>query len=125
MFDAPSRDICVSRRIRTNTPLQALVTLNDTVYLTFAQGLADQMLAAKGNTSEQIKVGYFRAFGKQPDAQSLNRLQLLYNKGLQRFTQKREDATAYLGQPNGTPTQAAMTLVASAIMNLDAYLTKE
>lgn len=125
MFDAPSRDICVSRRIRTNTPLQALVTLNDTVYLTFAQGLAQQMLATEGGAEEQIKFGYFRAIGKQPDGQSLKRLEQLYQKGLQNFSQKPEDAKAYAGHPEGSPSEAAMTLVASAIMNLDAYLTKE
>ena len=50
-FDAPSREFCQSRRLRTNTPLQALVTLNDPAYIEAAQELAKTMIK-KGKSPE-------------------------------------------------------------------------
>src|SRR5205085_7366423 len=52
-FDAPSREICVVRRIRTNTPLQAFVTLNDPVYVEIAQALARRIVKEGGATAEE------------------------------------------------------------------------
>src|SRR5207245_6686193 len=52
-FDAPSREICAVRRIRTNTPLQALVTLNDPVYVEAAQALARRIVREGGASAEE------------------------------------------------------------------------
>src|SRR5207245_7531730 len=52
-FDAPSREICVVRRIRTNTPLQAFVTLNDPVYVEIAQALARRIVKEGGKTDAE------------------------------------------------------------------------
>src|SRR5690606_28113738 len=57
-FDAPSREFCVSQRNQTNTPLQALVTLNDPVYVEASRALARRMAAAGGALDEQIQSGY-------------------------------------------------------------------
>ena len=51
-FDAPSREICAIRRVRTNTPLQAFVTLNDPVYVEAAQALARRIVREGGSTPE-------------------------------------------------------------------------
>src|SRR5580698_5505604 len=58
-FDATSREVCTARRIRTNTPLQALVTLNDTVYLDLARHFAHRMDSLRpGDPTGQIVEGY-------------------------------------------------------------------
>jgi hypothetical protein len=59
-FDMPSRDVCTMRRIPTNTPLQALVTLNDEAYVECAAGLADRMIAeggaiVRGSSSQVVR----------------------------------------------------------------------
>jgi hypothetical protein len=129
-FDAAGREICVSRRIRTNTPLQALVTLNDTVYLTAARGLATQMLQAGPDPKEQLRLGYYRALFKYPDARTLQVLSKLYGQTETYYLQHPTEAKKFLGIRNlakqpSAPQLAALTVVSNAILNLDAYVTKE
>lgn len=110
-FDSPSREFCVSRRIRTNTPLQALVTMNDPVYLEAAQALAGIMEKEGGQELERcIEVGYKRALIHPPDQETVHILKELYQTAMEEST--KPDAL----EP--------MTVVASAILNLDAFLTK-
>ncbi|QNF34597.1 DUF1553 domain-containing protein [Adhaeribacter swui] len=128
-FDAAGREVCVSRRIRTNTPLQALVTLNDTVYLTAARGLAQQMQNMSATPQNQIKAGYYRALFKQPNFATLHVLTRLYQQSEQHFTQKTQELQKFLPaidhQLKNAPQLAALTVVANAIMNLDEFITKE
>jgi hypothetical protein len=126
-FDSPVREICVSRRIRTNTPLQALVTLNDTVYTIAARGLACQMVTHGGNTLEnQLKTGYKLATLKEPSAAKLGILKDLYTKSVAYYKNKPEETEAILGEKNPADTHmAALTIVGNAILNLDEVVTKE
>ena len=79
-FDSPSREFCVSRRIRTNTPLQALVTLNDPVYLETSMALAERMVeVAPESVESAISAGYKIALCKEPDAETLDILLDLYH----------------------------------------------
>jgi hypothetical protein len=118
-FDAPSRDVCVARRIATNTPLQALAVMNDEAYIELAAGLAERMAWAGAEPDDQIAAGYRWATGSQIVDSKLKRLRQLYD----------EAAAAFESQPDANqlaPTREryALTIVANAIMNLDEVLTK-
>jgi hypothetical protein len=125
-FDSPQRNICVSRRIRTNTPLQALNTLNDTVFVETAQKLALIMLKNGNSTKEQIAFGYQKILFKQPSPQKLDLLLKLYQESLADFRKRKEKAKATFGNKitEKPEESAALMLVANAMMNLDEFLTK-
>ncbi|MDQ3289979.1 MAG: DUF1553 domain-containing protein, partial [Bacteroidota bacterium] len=129
-FDAAGREVCVSRRIRTNTPLQALVTLNDTVYLTAARGLARRMQLAGTTPFYQIKAGYYQALFKYPNDRTLQVLMNLYQQTEQHYAQRPKELAKFLGQQDlaslpKAQKLAALTVVSNAILNLDEYITKE
>lgn len=129
-FDAAGREICVSRRIRTNTPLQALVTLNDTVYLQAARGLAQKMQQAGGDPARQIAAGYRAALLRPLPAAKLKVLNTLYQQADTYYQRNPQQLSLFLGPETSTsnpaPRQlAALTLVANAILNLDEFVMKE
>ncbi len=114
-FDSPQRNVCTSRRIRTNTPLQALTTLNDTVFYAAAQNIALKMQAVKSpRVEEKLKQGYQYLFQKAPGDTKTRLLYQLYQDALLEL-RKKKDREAELG---------ALTLTANAMMNLDEFLTK-
>jgi hypothetical protein len=122
-FDAPGRDVCVSLRIITNTPLQALVTLNDPVYVEAAQALAVRMIEADpSNVENQFNAGYRFAMFRDIDADKLEEIRSLYDTAKKHFEENDHAA----GELTGYNDQhlAALTVVANAIMNLDEFLTK-
>ena len=79
-FDAPNREVCTVRRDRTNTPLQALVTMNDPVYIEAAQALARKMVSSGKSVAEQISKGFEICLSRKPDADELNRLVALLSR---------------------------------------------
>ncbi len=127
-YDAPSREFCVSRRIRTNTPLQALVSLNDTVSLENARFLAKRAIQAvpSGEVKAVIERAYEIAMIRQPAPQSVAALQKLYQKSVADFSKDPEGAAELSGQAKEKAVElAAYTLVCNAIMNLDAFVVKD
>jgi hypothetical protein len=119
-FDAPSRDVCVARRIATNTPLQALVTLNDEAFIELAQGLAERMETAAETPREQIAAGYRLAMGRDMPQDQLAALERLYEDAVSAFNADPEDAKQLAPTANGY----ALTIAANALLNLDELLTK-
>jgi hypothetical protein len=128
-FDAPSREACVVRRQRTNTPLQALVTLNDPGYLEAARGLATRAL----REPEEGRLAWtFRAaLARTPAADEIAILSALLREQRAQFGADGRAATAIVevGESRRDPALdvaelAAWTLVAAAILNLDETLTK-
>jgi hypothetical protein len=123
-FDSPSREFCLARRIDTNTPIQALVTLNDPVYIETAMGLANRMMDAEDQqVDQQISKGYQIAMAKNEiDAEKLKELELLYAKALHYFESNPAEAEALVCKKDIK--LATLTVVANAIMNLDEFITK-
>jgi hypothetical protein len=131
-FDAPNRDICVVRRTRTNTPLQALVTMNDPVYVEAAQALARRSME-KGGPTAAAKAEYaFRAcLIRPPTEKEVARLVQLYEDAKSKFAKDSAKATQFATEPLGplpkgvdTVDAAAWTVVANVLLNLDEMLMK-
>ena len=80
-FDSPSREFCTPRRLRSNTPIQALMTLNDETFVECASALADRMKAAGESTRDQIKFGFLIATCREPTEFELDELVELAEKG--------------------------------------------
>ncbi len=123
-FDAMSREVCATRRIRTNTPLQALVLLNDTVYVESAIALAQKVNSSVKLPAEKITLAYKTALGKMPTAKTLHSLVNLYNESLLFYKNNPTRIAAMTSGDTKTPEVAALSAVSNAILNLDDFLTK-
>jgi hypothetical protein len=125
MFDGSTREVCVSRRIRTNTPLQALVTLNDSSFVVAARNFASIMMQKETTPRDQIKAGYETLMIRALPERKLDVLYKLYQQAMKEYDGK-ADAVFKLTADKSKATQlAAMTVVANAMLNLDEVLTKE
>lgn len=131
-FDAPSREICTIRRIATNTPLQALVTLNDPVYVEIAKALGRRMWRDGGDTVEkQLTAGLEWSLGRPVTQAEVRPLLALYQLERENYLQRKDDAaklaTGQLGPlPDGAKLAdlAALTVVSNVLLNLDGVLSK-
>ncbi len=125
-FDAPSREFCQSRRIRTNTPLQALVTLNDPVYMEAAGELAKRMHGASKTLDDQLTKGYYALTFRKISPEKLGALKRVYGEALAEFKSDTTRVREFLTySAERSPEAAAMTLTANVLMNLDEVITKE
>ena len=125
MFDGSSREVCVSRRIRTNTPLQALVTLNDSSFVVASRHLAMKMMEKGATVDEQIKAGYKVLLAKDLQDKKVEIFKKLYGNALHRYERDGEAAKLLTSSEDGTAQLAAMTVVANAMLNLDEVVMKE
>lgn len=126
-FDGVAREVCLARRIRTNTPLQALATLNDGAFIEMARHFAARMEKDGGKTiPEQISKGYEIAMYHPVSKEKLEALMELYTTALQEFEKDKEKACEMIneGTHQTDPSKAAMVVVANAMMNLDEFITK-
>ena len=134
-FDAPNGDFSCVRRLRSDTPLQALATLNEVVFMECAQGLARQSLRHGGSDQERITYAFRRCVGRRPTADELKVLTDLLRREEEHIGEGWVDvptlATGRSGPiadlPKGaTPTQlAALAVVSRVLLNLDETITKE
>jgi hypothetical protein len=126
-FDGVAREVCAARRIRTNTPLQALVTLNDEVYLDMARHFAYRMQKEGGQQlQQQISKGYQLATYKSIAPATLNTLVKLYNEALPKFKANKEKTCSMVGvmDEHNNPETASLIVVANAMLNMDELITK-
>jgi hypothetical protein len=119
-FDASDHDTSLARRIPTNTPLQALVTLNDPVYYEGAEALAQRMIAETQSIDARIRYGARLVLSRDPTDLELAALRALFQKAAASPTLQPAAATVRGNSRELT----AMTAVASVLMNLDASLTR-
>ena len=126
-FDGGAREVCITRRIRTNTPLQALTTLNDSSYLVMARYFAYHMQEMAGtNINQQIKNGYEAMMYKPITSIRLNALLNLYTASLSKFKNNENNSCEIIGvmDKHNNPETAALVVVANAMLNLDEWLNK-
>jgi len=123
-FDAPSREVCVAMRPRTNTPMQALVLLNDPAYMEAAVALAQRMAArGKGNLQASLRYGFRCCTAREPTPAELQRLEQLYRQMRERYAKQPDAAQKLVGKPDAHT--AALALVANTLLNLDETITRE
>jgi mono/diheme cytochrome c family protein len=131
-FDAPDREKCTARRTVTNTPLQALVLLNDPTYIEAARMLAQRDIHQAGpNETDRIRYAFKLATSRDPTPQELDILTKLYRKERAHYDKDKPDAEKLLAigeskrdEKLDTVDLAAWTLVASTILNMDETVTK-
>jgi hypothetical protein len=126
-FDGASREVCVTRRIRTNTPLQALNSLNDSAFLVLAKHFASNMQKMEEkDAAKQIQKGYEKMFYKPIDEKRLKVLLELYHAALKEYNKDTSAGAKLIGSKENAvnASLAAMIVVANAMMNLDEWVNK-
>jgi hypothetical protein len=133
IFDAPSREECSVGRARTNTPLQALVTLNDPTFVEAARVFAQNVLAhPTADFDARLRLAFRAALAREPQPPELIVLKVRYEQNRQRFESNRDAATKLVsvGQfPRPTHLDvvehAAWTSVCNMLLNLDEAVSRE
>ena len=133
VFDAPDREKCIARRSRTNTPLQALVLMNDPTYVEASRSLAERMLRHGGaDGSGRVRIGFEQVLARPPSALESGILEDLAREQERKFTGSPDQARELLRVGASPPAEgiaepelAAWTVVASSILNLDEAISKE
>jgi hypothetical protein len=115
VFDATSREFCTVRRVRTNTPLQALTLLNDPAFFEAAGALARRMMSAGADTRTRLRAGVRLVLSREPLPAELDRLAAVYDR----------EIAHYRGQGSQSAETAAWTIVANVLLNLDETVTRE
>ncbi len=131
-FDAPRRAVCIAKRERTDSPLQALILLNGVQYVEAARLLGETLhRETQGNLSAMIEQGFLRCLSRRPDAREVEILLQLYREQLSHFGQHEEDASALLKIGHAPrdasislSAAAAATILGQALLNHDACVVK-
>jgi hypothetical protein len=130
-FDAPSREACMVRRERTNTPLQALLLLNEPQFIESARVMAEQALRQGKTAEERIAYLLRLATCRKPDAKEMTTLLAAYQEQLAEYRGDPQAAKKLIAvgetkpDANVDPIElAAWTMVANVLLNLDEVLTK-
>jgi hypothetical protein len=131
-FDAPRRGICVAKRERTNSPLQALILLNGEQYVEAARVLGEKLhQESGGDPAQMIRSGFLRCLSRPPDSREIEICSRLYAEQVSHFTQSTSEAEALLKIGRAPrdpkiplPQAAAATALAQALLNHDFSVVK-
>jgi hypothetical protein len=129
-FDAPDGNVCTCRREKTNTPLQALTLLNDTVFVECAQALGKRMMDERpADVKDRIRHGFRLCVSREPSTVEMERLTRLFNELLQMCRSKPTEAAKLVGKMkpgSADPAEAAAWVaLARTLLNLDEFVTRE
>ncbi|MCC6292093.1 MAG: DUF1553 domain-containing protein [Bryobacterales bacterium] len=131
-FDSPSRETCVVRETRTNTPLQALDLMNDVTYVEAARKLGERMWHAAGGDEGRLRAGWLLVLAHEPNARELAAATAALGRFRVYYQAHADEALRYLAagdSPRDTaipaPEAAALAAAGSLILNLDETVTKE
>jgi hypothetical protein len=132
-FDAPSREKCTIKRSRTNTPLQALVTLNDPIFVEASRFFAERIIREGGKTTqEKIDYAFMNVTARKPASDIRQLVEKLYMRQLADFTKDPTKSKALLAvgdkprdESLNLAEHAAWTVIAQLALNLDETLNKE
>jgi hypothetical protein len=131
LFDASNRDQCEVKRLQTNTPLQALMMMNDPTVLEASRVLAQTLLQENGAPDEKLKTAFERIVCRTPTEKEMGILKSYYADQLQQFQQRKLDATATLNVGEYAQNEklnkdqtAALMKVINTIYNLEEALIK-
>lgn len=122
IMDASNRDQCEVTRLRTNTPLQALVLMNDPQYLEAARVLAQRMANTTGTPREKIRVSFRKILCRQPNEKELNRMEAYYQNEYNKFKGRPERSAALLSAGEYKQITTADPAETAALMQLNHML---
>jgi len=133
IFDASDRERCSMRQDATNTPLQAMVLLNDPTFVEASRHLAERMIREGGRKrADRIRYGYKLALAYEPDPDRYKILEHGLKSYKKHFKNRKEEAKAFLSVGDSEyddnlkgPELAAYTMLASVILNMDEMITRE
>ena len=132
LFDAPSREVCTIKRERTNTPLQALVLLNDPQFLEASRALALRIKQEAGDSlKEKIETGFKLALSRSPSEEELSVFETLYHEEMAEFLKDESGVADYLsvgdfriGDKFDPVEMAALTVLSNTLFNMDETFIK-
>jgi hypothetical protein len=124
-FDGPSGEACTARREVSNTPLQALTMLNDTVVLESAQGIAKRLVASDGSTSDRVSQLFRLCLVRPPTAEEAAATIAFYEAQREKLAADPKRAGVVAGPGDHAIERAAWAATARAILNLDEFITRE
>jgi hypothetical protein len=133
IFDAPSREFCSVDRPRTNTPLQALVTLNDPTFVEAARVLGGNLAGGNGDVEIRLRTAFRNILARSPSAAEIALLKLTYDEQLEHFHTNAKETSAPFAKAGASPPAegvdtveaATWTAVVQILLNLDETLTRE
>ncbi len=125
IFDAPTREACTARRERTNTPLQALVLMNETQYFHAAKQFASKLIRDYPDDEKRVRVAYESITGHPPDDRETRELRSNLNEFRHAYTNSPELAKELAGDDDNEVQLAAHTMLVNALFNLDVTKTRQ
>jgi hypothetical protein len=132
MFDTPTRQVCTVRQARTNTPLHALILLNDVTFVEAARVWAERLMKAEKTPEARLQHAFRQATARQPNAAERKVLLAGYQRILKQYQADPKSAEKLVSTGEwprdktlNVPEQAALAAMANMILNLDEVITKE